>query len=169
MKFPCSYQTENTYLLNIMGRKLTELTTATNLFPGDLFLVDNQGTSRKATLFDIVSRVLGGNFSGVRRAAKITFGLDGFISGIDNGLLSASQELTYPSISANSAQAVTVSVTGASVGDGVTLGLPTNIPASVVPSAWVSAPNVVSVRLTNITSNAVNPPPGVYTVLVHKL
>jgi hypothetical protein len=152
------------------GRRLIELTNVAQLFPGDLLLVDNQGTSRKVTLQQLIERVIGTNAPGIRRAAKITFDSNGFVAGIANGLLTGSASLTFAAIAAASEEVQTISVPGAEVGDCVSIGLPTTLPAGLAATAWVSSANTVSVRLHNYTTVAtLTPPTATYNVAVHKL
>lgn len=87
-------------------------------------------------------------------------------------LLSASATLDFPDLSTEAYSDLTITVTGAAVGDTVILGLPTNAmpgTASVLCNftAWVSATNTVTVRAENpSTSTAYNPPSGTYRVAV---
>jgi len=76
---------------------------------------------------------------------------------------SATAELTYGSIGANSASVQSVSVPGAQVGDGVVIGLPAaGINAGLVATAWVSAEGSVTLRLTNVTGAAITPAVATY-------
>jgi hypothetical protein len=152
-----------------MGRRLTELNTATNLFPGDLFLIDNQGTSRKATLQQIAARVFGINTQGTRRSAKIVFDNQGFVTSITNGLLTGGGTLTFPEVGANAEQSLTLNVSGAEVGDCVSLALPAAFPAGLSVLAWVTLADTVTIRLRNHTGAGITPPAATYNVVVHKL
>jgi hypothetical protein len=151
------------------GRRLIELTNVAHLFPGDLLLVDNQGTSRKVTLQQLIERVIGTNAPGIRRAAKITFDSSGFVAGIENGLLTGGDTLAFPEIASSAEGILTLTVTGAEVGDCVSVGLPAAFPAGLTATVWVSSINTVTVRLRNHTGSAITPPAATYNVAVHKL
>jgi len=60
-------------------------------------------------------------------------------------------------------------VTGAAVGDRVSLGLPAAPTAGIVFQAFVSAADTVTVRATNITANPVDPASATYKVKVSKM
>jgi hypothetical protein len=71
---------------------------------------------------------------------------------------SAVANLTFGSIAAGASATQTATVTGAAVGDGVVVGLPAaGLTAGLIPTAWVSAAGVVTLRITNITSGALTP------------
>ncbi|MFY8215068.1 MAG: hypothetical protein ACOVMP_00530 [Chthoniobacterales bacterium] len=74
---------------------------------------------------------------------------------------SESATLDFPSIAAGGSQTLTITVAGAVTAGtpSVQLGWSAELPAGVVVSqAWVSAANTVSVRLSNITAAAIDPP-----------
>lgn len=82
-------------------------------------------------------------------------------------IASASATLDFPSISASGGtQDLTITVTGASTGDVVQLGLPAAPSAGVVFNAWVSAANTVTVRATNATGSPIDPASATYRVAV---
>ena len=82
-------------------------------------------------------------------------------------LLKTTATLDFPNTLANAVSDLTVTVTGAVSGDGVTLGVPAaSVPAGGSYSAWVSAPDVVTVRFTNSTAVAQNPASGSFLVVV---
>lgn len=73
--------------------------------------------------------------------------------------LSVTFGLAMSSIAAGESETMTVDAPGAVVRNSVTLGLPAaGISSDFVLAAWVSAPDVVSVRLTNITGTPSTPP-----------
>jgi hypothetical protein len=84
-------------------------------------------------------------------------------------VLSNSDTLDFASIPAQLFEDLTVTVTGASVGDVVSIGIPT---AAAVPSsmftAFVSASNTVTIRAANISLIAINPASGLFKVKVFK-
>lgn len=70
-------------------------------------------------------------------------------------ILSASASLNFGATAAGECDALTITVTGAAVGDTVSLGLPhTLVNGDAYQSfyAWVSASNTVSVRRCNLTN-----------------
>jgi hypothetical protein len=81
-------------------------------------------------------------------------------------ILRGSASLDFPSINAVSQADLTITVTGAAVGDTVVLGLPAAPTAGITFNAFVSAANTVTVRATNVTAGAIDPAAAVYTVLV---
>ena len=82
-------------------------------------------------------------------------------------IASASATLDFPGVPANGGtQDLTITVTGATVGDVVTLGLPAAPNAGLVFSAWVSASNTVTVRATNVTAGAIDPVSAAYRIAV---
>lgn len=82
--------------------------------------------------------------------------------------LRATATLDFPSVAATGGtQNLTITVTGAAVGDPVAYTGPA-INAGLVPYAFVSAANVVTIRLTNMTGLAIDPAAGSWTVAVFK-
>lgn len=80
-------------------------------------------------------------------------------------ILSASDSLNFPVTASNTSADLTIALIGAVDGQMVVLGVPIT---SVVPNtnytAFVSAPDVVTVRLNNYGAGAADPDPGVFTV-----
>ena len=64
--------------------------------------------------------------------------------------------LDFPSVAAVSHQTLTITVTGAAVGDDVMVFRDTPT-AGILVDGYVSAPDTVTVRLTNITASGVDP------------
>lgn len=81
-------------------------------------------------------------------------------------IASATATLDFPSISAGGQQDLTITVTGASTGDVVQLGLPAAPTAGVVFNAFVSAANTVTVRASNITGSPIDPASATYRAAV---
>lgn len=79
---------------------------------------------------------------------------------------SATGTLDFGSISAASSADLTITVTGASTGDSVHLGLPASPTAGIIFNAFVSASNTVTVRAFNITAGAIDPASATYRVTV---
>ncbi len=72
-------------------------------------------------------------------------------------VFSATATLDFPSIGANDTASLTMTVTGAAVGDSVHLGAPSTIETGLVWSGYVSATNTVTVRVHNTSGGAVDP------------
>jgi hypothetical protein len=73
---------------------------------------------------------------------------------------SISAALTPGAIAANSSVDVSVTVTGAAVGDPVVVEPYANIAAGLVWTAYVSAANTVKVRIANVTTGSITPTGG---------
>lgn len=72
-----------------------------------------------------------------------------------------SASLTWGSIAAGASSTQSVVVTGAAVGDRVALGLPSSgLDAGLIDRAWVSSPNTVTIRITNVTGGPITPHAG---------
>ena len=95
--------------------------------------------------------------------------LNGFIAGSGVAItkvLSATASLDFGSISAVSQANLTITVTGAAVGDEVIMALPAAPAAGIVFNAFVSAANTVTIRASNITASPVDPAAATYGVIV---
>lgn len=84
------------------------------------------------------------------------------------GLLTASASLDFASLAAAASADLTIAVTGASINDSVSLGLPAAPQAGLIFQAFVSASDTVTVRATNITAAAVDAAAANYRVTVLK-
>jgi hypothetical protein len=83
--------------------------------------------------------------------------------------LTGSATLDFPSTGALFAADLTITVTGASDGDVVSLGVPNaSVNANTCYTAWVSAANTVTVRFNNYSSGTLNPASGTFKVFVTK-
>lgn len=82
--------------------------------------------------------------------------------------ISASATLDFPSTSANDLSDLTISVTGAAVGDVVALGCPNVSAVDGVFMAFISATDTVTVRFHPTSGGAENPPSGTYSVIIIK-
>jgi hypothetical protein len=83
--------------------------------------------------------------------------------------LTGSATLDFGSTNAQLSTDLTITVTGASDGDVVSLGVPNAaVNANTSYSAWVSASNTVTVRFNNYSSGTVNPASGTFKVFVTK-
>ena len=83
-----------------------------------------------------------------------------------SGILSSTVTLDFPAIASANMQELSVTVTGVSVNDTVSLGLPATVSLGVLFDARVTTANTVTVRATNITSSSVNPASATYRVTV---
>jgi hypothetical protein len=95
--------------------------------------------------------------------------LNGFIAGNGNTItkvLSASASLDFASISAASQASLTITVTGAAVGDEVIMALPAAPAAGLVFNAFVSAADTVTIRASNISGSPVDAAAATYGVIV---
>jgi hypothetical protein len=84
-------------------------------------------------------------------------------------VLANSASLNFASIAAAASADLTITVTGAAVGDEVAVGLPAAPTAGIIYQAFVSAANTVTVRATNITADAIDPAAQTFNVAVLKL
>lgn len=81
--------------------------------------------------------------------------------------LKGSAALDFPSTAATAVNDLTITVTGAQVGDGCVVGAPNaSVTATATYSCWVSATNTVTIRLS--TDATENPTSGTFTVFVKK-
>jgi len=80
--------------------------------------------------------------------------------------VTGSGTLTWGAIGAAASATQAVAVSGAVVGDRVTVGLPASgIDAGILPTAWVSSAGTITVRLTNITASPITPYAGAATYM----
>jgi hypothetical protein len=82
-------------------------------------------------------------------------------------VFSASATLDFASTAAQSSSDLTITVTGAAVGDVVAVGVPNgSVNANSSFTAWVSATNTVTVRFNNYSAGAIDPASGSFRVQV---
>lgn len=96
---------------------------------------------------------------------------NGFIVGSGasvTGILRGSASLDFASIAAAASADLTITVTGAAVGDAVVGALPAAPAAGLVFNVFVSAANTVTVRASNITALAVDAAAATYGAVVIK-
>jgi hypothetical protein len=94
---------------------------------------------------------------------------NGFIVGSGSQItkvLSGSASLNFGSIATTASADLTITVTGAAVGDEVIMALPAAPAAGIVFNAFVSAANTVTIRATNVTGLSVDPAAATYGVVV---
>lgn len=83
-------------------------------------------------------------------------------------VLKNSATIDFASTSAASSADATVTVTGAAVGDVVSVGLPASPDANSCFTGWVSATNTVTIRFNNYSVSPIDPASGTYNVIVTK-
>lgn len=84
-------------------------------------------------------------------------------------VLVGSATLDFPNLSPNSYADLNITVNGAVVGDCVTLGIPiSSLVGLVIFNSFVSASNTVTVRAYNLDGNQIDPPSGLFKVVVSK-
>lgn len=95
---------------------------------------------------------------------------NGFIAGTGSAtitkVLTATATLDFPSIAAATQASLTITVTGAAVGDEVIMALPAAPAAGLVFNAFVSATNTVTIRASNISGSPVDAASASYGVIV---
>lgn len=84
-------------------------------------------------------------------------------------VLGATATLNFGSIATTASADLTITVTGAAVGNTVALALPAAPAAGIVFNAFVSAANTVTVRATNVTGSSVDPASASYSVVVFQV
>jgi hypothetical protein len=82
--------------------------------------------------------------------------------------LRASASLNFPSMATLTSAELTITVTGAAVGDAVALAPPASVEAGLVWCGRVSAANTVTVRMYNSTASTVDPVAATWGVTVLK-
>lgn len=98
-----------------------------------------------------------------------TLGADGKLtSGQVPAGLAASASLNFPEVAAAGQQELTITVAGAATGDAVALAPPATLTAGLVATGRVSAANTVTVRLVNVTAEAIDPPAATWGARVFK-
>ena len=83
--------------------------------------------------------------------------------------VSVTASLNFPATNAQQSSDLTITVTGAAIGDCVSLGVDsTSVLANSCYTAWVSAANTVTVRFNNYSTGSQNPATGTFKVIVTK-
>lgn len=149
--------------------------TGTDRSGGDMTIASGRGTgagSASAVIFSTPTALSTGTTAQTltERAritsAGITIGSGG--SAISK-VLTATATLDFGSLAAQTSADLTITVTGAAVGDAVIMGLPAAPDSGVVFNAFVSSSNTITVRATNATSGAIDPASATFraTVIQH--
>jgi len=81
-------------------------------------------------------------------------------------ILTGSNTLDFGSIASLGLEDLTITVTGAAVGDEVALGLPAAPTSGIIFNTFVSAADTVTVRAHNYTAGAIDPASATYSVRV---
>ena len=84
------------------------------------------------------------------------------------GVISDTATLDFPSISSNSIEVLTMTVTGAEVGDTVMLGAPSTIEDNLIWTGFVSAADTVSIRMHHTSGSAIDPASATWRATVIK-
>ena len=88
---------------------------------------------------------------------------------ISSNILTASATLDFGSIGAHGSETLTISCTGAVLGDVVSLGIPNgSMESDASFIAWVSAADTVSVKCFNFNGSSFDPASGTFTVKIIK-
>ena len=82
-------------------------------------------------------------------------------------VLRATATLDFPSVATTASATLTVTATGADVGDDVQV-FPDAPVAGLVYMAWVSAADEITVRVTNVTGSSIDAASASYRVIVWK-
>lgn len=91
------------------------------------------------------------------------------LGALNNSILSASATLDFLSTAAGMSSDLTVAVTGAAIGDCVSIGVPSgSVNANSSFSGFVSSANIVTIRFNNYSAGAINPASGTFKVKVFK-
>lgn len=122
-------------------------------------------TAKKVTTVSSGNRLIG---VATAAAGSSATALDVKLTPDARPVLTAEAALDFPSIAAAASATLTITVTGAAVGDPVALGLPAAPTAGLVFFPFVSAADTVSVRAMNITAGAVDAASATYKVAVSK-
>ena len=77
--------------------------------------------------------------------------------GQDFKIFTGQATLDFPSIGSNATETLTMTVSGATVGDSVALGPPAAIEAGLTWAGVVTAADTVTIRLHNRTGGAIDP------------
>lgn len=125
-------------------------------------IVQNDGGTNVHAFFNLLSGTATNGYTAYTGGATGTRLMNGVVPAI------TTSTLDFGSIAAAASADLTITVTGASTGDPVSLSLPSAPAAGIVFNTFVSAANTVTVRASNITGSPVDPASASYTVQVFK-
>jgi len=134
------------------------------------FAVDNAMTfglpaNRSSNVYSVLGNFTG-EVTGITPTVASSFATKGYVDGLT---LTATATLDFGSTAAGMSSDLTITVTGAVLGDVVTLGVPNaSIVANTSYFAWVSATDTVTVRHNNYSALPTNPASGSFKVKVLK-
>lgn len=148
-----SYDDSNTFL-----RDAITVTRATG--------VTNIASTTASTSTTTGALTVSGGVGVAGRTSTLTVSVGGTNGTAADLIASNTATLDFGSISAAASADLTITVTGASTGDSVALGLPSAPTAGIIFQGFVSASNTVTVRATNITGIAVDPASATYRATV---
>ncbi len=143
----------------------TSTTASTSTSTGALIVAGGVGVAGDHYVGGSINFSGGGVLASESGKVNISPGLSVASTSVVTGIRTALSTLDFPAVTADGGtQDLTVSVSGAAANDSVQLGLPAAPTAGIVFSAWVSATNTVTIRATNVTTGALNPPSAAYRV-----
>ena len=95
--------------------------------------------------------------SGITYRDVVRFALNGGKGNAVGPEADGAQTVDFGAVSGGSCAELTMSLNGAALGDSVAAGWPESLPAGTAGTMFVSLANVVTIRLCNVTSTAINP------------
>jgi hypothetical protein len=154
-------------LITAVANNITGLTSAllgTETASGDQFLIyDVSSASMKDITRTELIAAVAANVDALVAATSIKVTSTGTAM---TKLLSATATLDFPNILTLASADLTITVTGAAVGDAVHIGLPAAPQAGLVFQGFVSAANTVTIRAHNYTAGALNAASATYRAVV---
>lgn len=110
----------------------------------------------------------GGTFTGTLHGTAAVFSGDVTIGDgtAITRLLSTTASITFPALAPAATETETITITGAQVGDSVSLGTPAAPTAGIILQGYVSAANTVTLAATNVTAGTLTPAGGDYRATV---
>jgi hypothetical protein len=132
-------------------------------------IIARQGDDNTGLFWLASGDVVGITAGGTETARFVSTGLSIGSGTPINKVLSATGILDFASTAADAVADLTVTVTGAAVGDVVDLGIPHgSTTATSTFSGWVSAADTVTVRFSHSAAGAEDPASGTFRVMVTK-
>ena len=131
--------------------------------------------TKKITQLTALTAPASGDYLAIVDVSDMTSGVDGttkkitysnLLGGALN-ILTATATLDFGSISAQTGADLTITVTGAEVGDSVYIGLPAAPLAGVAFMGFVSAADTVTIRAMNYTGTSKDPASATYRATVY--
>jgi len=122
------------------------------------------GSALEDAMFDYLADAIGDIPSSLRTTLST---LQTQVSRITTTLV-ATATLDFASMATQTSASLTVAVPGAAINDIVSLGLPASLNDGLIPTAWVSAADTVTIRLRNTTAGTIDPASDTYRIEVRK-